>query len=141
MLWTMNITIIHELMPFIYTFFLLGDDNIDVVIREDVLPIILLSGSHLFDLHLIYVVGEKIIWCDATKDEKRLDALILLLCSYFVYNFDYSLKNVMVFLENTMLGIITSKMPVSVTQVFSALQKLSWSCFLPPRFGWSKAMM
>ena len=129
-------------MPFIYTFFLYGDDNIDVVIKEAVSPIILLSGSDLFDLHLIYVVGEKRILCDVTKDDKLLDALILLLCSYFVYNFDYSLlKNVMVFLENTMLGINTSKMPVSVTQVFSALQKLSWSCFLPPRFGWSKAMM
>ena len=84
----MNITIIHELMPFIYTFFLLGDDNIDVVIREAVSPIILLSGSDLFDLHLIYVVGEKRILCDVTKDDKLLDALILLLCSYFVYNFD-----------------------------------------------------
>ena len=75
-------------MPFIYTFFLYGDDNIDVVIKEAVSPIILLSGSDLFDLHLIYVVGEKIILCDVTKDDKLLDALILLLCSYFVYNFD-----------------------------------------------------
>ena len=75
-------------MPFIYTFFLYGDDNIDVVIKEAVSPIILLSGSDLFDLHLIYVAGEKRILCDVTKDDKLLDALILLLCSYFVYNFD-----------------------------------------------------
>ena len=58
--------------------------------------------------------------CDVTKDDKLLDALILLLCSYFLYNFDYSLKNVMVDLENIILGINTSKMPVSVTQAFSA---------------------
>lgn len=96
----------------------------DELIKKAVSPIILLSGSDLFDLDMIYIAGEKRILCDVTKDDKLLDALILLMSSYFVYNFDYSLlRNVMIFLEHTMLDIDVSKMPVRVTEVFRALQQ------------------
>ena len=100
-------------------------DDMDELKKKVISPLILLSGSSLFDLDLIYIAGEKRILCDATKDDKLLDALILLLCSYYVYNFDCSLlRNVMIFLEHTMLDNDVSKMPVRVTEIFREIQQM-----------------
>lgn len=74
----------------------------------------MLSGENIFNLHILYVVAEGKFICDLSKDGKIIDAVVLLLCCYFAYNFDYVIqRNLLVFFQSTMLSINSVKTPVS----------------------------
>ena len=97
----------------------------DTLIRKAISPIVLLSGSDLYHLDLMYIAGEHRLLCDLSRDDKLVDALVALISCYYVYDFDYTMvRNVMIFLEHAMLSIDASKMPVRVTEVMHAIMAI-----------------
>ena len=95
----------------------------DHQIKVAVSPSIFLSGTSVFDTSVMYVVGEGRVLCDASRDDKLLDCLILLICVHYTYNFDYKVqRNAMIFLEKATFGInYNNQIPLGVTQVFTML--------------------
>lgn len=45
----------------------------------------------------MHVVAEKQVVCDLSKECKLVDAVLLLLCTYFVFNFDYAIERNVIF--------------------------------------------
>ena len=100
-------------------------DNIDDAIKKSSTPVILLGGQNLFEIDVMYVVAEKQVVCDLSKECKLIDALVMLLCTYFVFNFDYIIqRNVIIFFQTIMLPSSKAKIPVSVSQLFTELQEV-----------------
>ena len=89
----------------------------DHQIKVAVSPSIFLSGTSVFDTSVMYVVGEGRVLCDASRDDKLLDCLILLICVHYTYNFDYKIqRNAMLFLEKATFGInYNNQIPLGVT--------------------------
>jgi len=74
-------------------------------------------------VHQIYVAAEGIVLCDLSKSCKVADAIVLLSCIYFVFNFDYAIqRNVSIFFQAVMMSSTRTKLPVSVAQLISDLQ-------------------
>jgi hypothetical protein len=85
------------IFPFFFSF---QDEDINEIIENSVSPTIVMSGDNLFDIHLFYIVAEESMLCDASNETKLLDVVVLLLCSYFVFNYDYVIqKNVLFFFK------------------------------------------
>ena len=87
----------------------------------------MLGGQNLFEIDVMYVVAEKQVVCDLSKECKLIDALVMLLCTYFVFNFDYIYiiqRNVIIFFQTIMLPSSKAKIPVSVSQLFTELQEV-----------------
>lgn len=95
-------------------------DKIDDAITNSSAPVILLGGNNLFEIDVMYVVAEKQVVCDLSKECKLVDALVMLLCSYFVFNFDYTIQRNVI----TVYVTFKAKMPVSVSQLFTELQEV-----------------
>jgi hypothetical protein len=97
----------------------------DALIKKAISPIVLLSGSDLYHLNLIYIAGKHRLLCDLSRDDKLVDALVALISCYYFYDFDYTMvKNIMIFLKHAMLGTGSSKMPVCVTELGQAMMAI-----------------
>lgn len=86
-------------------------------------PAILLCGESLFDTTVMYVVGDGKVLCDVSREDKLLDALMLLFCVHYTYNYDYKVqRNAMIFLEKASFGVdLHAKLPLTVTQTIKLL--------------------
>ena len=94
----------------------------DAQVKTTVSPAIFLCGTSVYDTSCMYVVGEGRVLCDASRDDKLLDSLILLLCAHYTYNFDYKVqRNAMIFLEKATGMNYCNQIPLTVTQVFTLL--------------------
>jgi hypothetical protein len=66
--------------------------------------------------------AEKQIICDLST-EGRVAEAVMLLCVYFVFNYDYSIqRNSMLIFQTIMLSSVNVKLPVSLSQLFADLQ-------------------
>ena len=94
-----------RLMLVFFKFHSQSDENVDATLLKSTSPSALLCGENIFDLDLIYIVSEKIIVYDFSKDNKLVEGVLILLCSYYVFNFDYTIqKNLLLFLEAAWLA-------------------------------------
>ena len=60
------------------------------IIASTVTPAILIGGDDIFSVDVINIVAEKEVVCEISSDGRIVVALVLLLCIYIVFNFDYS---------------------------------------------------
>ena len=83
----------------------------------------MLTGNSLFDTSTMYIVADRRVLCDISREEKLLDGLLLLFCVHYTYNYDYKLqRNAMLFVEKATFGAdFHTKVPISVMQVFKIL--------------------
>ena len=93
------------------------------VINATITPPIVLSGDSIFDTSAMYIVPERSVVCDISKEDRIIDALIVLICTHYVYNLEYKIqRNAMVFLDMVILELQkTDKIPIRVTQVVNML--------------------
>ena len=40
----------------------------------------------------MYILGDKRVLCDLSREDKLLDALILLYCVHYTYNYEYNVQ-------------------------------------------------
>ena len=79
-------------------------------------PAIFLCGTSVYDTSFMYVVGEGRVLRDASRDDKLLDCLILLLCVHYTYNFDYKVQRNAIFLGKATFGMnYYNQIPLTVT--------------------------
>ena len=82
----------------------------------------MLTGNSLFDTSTMYMVADRRVLCDISREDKLLDGLLLLFCVHYTYNYDCKLqKNAMLFVEKATFGAdFHTKMPISVMQVLKS---------------------
>jgi hypothetical protein len=104
--------------------FVQEQQSLDVQIKRNIQPVILLSED-IYNSDVMYVVAEGIVLCPITT-KKIADALVILMATYYMYNINYNIgKHIFIFLEMTLMGVVSEKSPVSVTTLISMLSNLS----------------
>ena len=84
-------------------------------------PQIVLLGESTFDLDLMHIVVEGDIFCTIQGD-KIIDAIIALLATFYIFNISYTnCKQILAFLEETLLGSSRGQNFISVNTLINVL--------------------
>ena len=98
-------------------------ESLDAMIKSSIQPVIVITNN-LYDMDIMYVVGEGNIICDITT-VKICDAIVILLAAYYFYSIDVkSRKNAFSFFEMVLMGNVPDKSPVSVSTFINVLTNI-----------------
>jgi hypothetical protein len=114
---------VHKQLYF-SSLFLQDQQSVDEKIKSIIQPVIIITDD-LYNSVIMYVVAEGMVLCNITTN-KIAGTLVVLICSYYLYNMDYKVRrNIYTFLEMTLMDIASGKSPVSVNTLISILSNLS----------------
>ncbi|XP_031563258.1 uncharacterized protein LOC116298828 [Actinia tenebrosa] len=69
-----------------------GGESMEDIIKNTVTPTIILGGDSMSQIDVMCVAAEKEVICEMSGKGRIAEAVVLLVCVYFVFNFDYLKK-------------------------------------------------